>query len=100
MADSTLLQELRLNLSMAECAMTKFQGAQSRFKGLMLASLAGVVFFGQNGLSTGNTWAEVTATLSTINVKLGDQCLTARLRAFELLLLSIGRRVPSEELEG
>ena len=66
----------------------------------MLTSLAGVVLFGQDGLTTGNAWAEMTATLSTINVKFGDQGLTARLRAFELLLLSVSRRMSSEKLEG
>ena len=66
----------------------------------MLASLAGVVLFGQDRLSTGDTGAEMTATLSTTGIELSDQSLTAGLRALELLLLRIGRRMPTEKLEG
>ena len=66
----------------------------------MLANLAGIVLLGQDGLSTGNTWAEMTSTLSTTGVELRDEGLAAGLRALELLLLRIGRRVPTEQLEG
>ena len=66
----------------------------------MLANLAGIVLLGQDGLSTGNAWAEMTATLSTTGIKLRDEGLAAGLRALELLLLRIGRRMPTEQLEG
>lgn len=66
----------------------------------MLANLAGIVLLGQDGLSTGNTRAEMTATLSTTGIKLRDEGLAAGFRALELLLLRIGRRMPTEQLEG
>ena len=66
----------------------------------MLANLAGIVLLGQDGLSTGNAWAEMTATLSTAGIKLRDEGLAAGFRALELLLLRIGRRMPTEQLEG
>ena len=66
----------------------------------MLANLAGIVLLGQDGLSTGNTWAEMTSALSATGVELRDEGLAAGLRALELLLLRIGRRMPTEQLEG
>ena len=62
--------------------------------------VAGIVLLGQDGLSTGNTRAEMTATLSTTSIKLRDEGLAAGFRALELLLLRIGRRMPTEQLEG
>ena len=66
----------------------------------MLANLAGIVLFGQDGLSTGDTWAEMTATFSATGVELRDEGLAAGLRTLELLLLRIGGRMPTEKLEG
>ena len=100
MASRVLLQELRLYLAMAQRAMTKFERAKGRLKSLMLAGLASVVLFGQDGLSTGDTRAEMTATLATVNVELGDQGLAAGLGALELLLLLISRWMATEQLEG
>ena len=85
---------------MAQRAMTKFERAKGRLKSLMLAGLASVVLFGQDGLSTGDTRAEMTATLATVNVELGDQGLAAGLGALELLLLLISRWMATEQLEG
>jgi len=44
--------------------------------------------------------AKVTATLTTIDVKLGDQGLAARLWALELLLLRVSWWMATEKLEG
>ena len=66
----------------------------------MLAYLARVVFLCQDALAASDTGREVAATLAARGIELRDEGLAARLRAFELLLLSIGRRVTSEKLEG
>lgn len=100
MADYTLFQELRLNLSMAQSAVTKFESAQGRFQGLMLTRLASVVLLSQNRLSTGDAGAKMTATFTTVDIELSDQGLAAGFRTFELLLLLISRRMSTEKLEG
>ena len=65
----------------------------------MLADLASVVLLGQNTLARGDTRREVTTTLPTIDIELRNKGLTVRLGALELLLLLIGRRMTSKELE-
>ena len=97
---STDLEELRVNPSVAEGAVAQLEGAQSRIKGLMLADLASVVLLGQDTLARGDARREVTTTLSTIDIKLRNKGLAVRLGALELLLLLIGRRMTSKELEG
>lgn len=99
-AGRVLLQELRLNLAVAQCAMTKFERAKGRLKSLVLASLASVVLFGQDGLSTGDARAEMTTALATVYVELGDQGLAARFRTLEFLLLLVCRWMATEKLEG
>ena len=45
------LKEVWLDLAMAECAVTKFEGAEGGLKCLMFACLAGVVLLGKNTLA-------------------------------------------------
>ena len=97
---STDLEELRVNPSVAEGAVAQLEGAQSRIKGLMLADLASVVLLGQDTLARGDARREVTSTLPTIDIELRNKGLAVRLGALELLLLLIGRRMTSKELEG
>ena len=80
--------------------MAQLEGAQSRIKGLMLADLASVVLLGQDTLARGDARREVTTTLPTIDIELRNKGLAVRLGALELLLLLIGRRMTSKELEG
>ena len=94
------LEELRVNPSVAEGAVAQLEGAQSRIKGLMLADLASIVLLGQDTLARGDTGREVTTTLPTIDIELRNKGLAVRLGALELLLLLIGRRMTSKELEG
>lgn len=80
--------------------MAKLKSAEGGLKGLMLASLAGVVLLGQDGLATGDARAEMTAALTAVDIKLSDQGLAAGLGALELLLLGVGRWMATEQLEG
>ena len=66
----------------------------------MLADLASVVLLSQDTLARGYAWREVTATLPTIDIELRNEGLAVGLRALELLLLLVGRRMSSKELEG
>ena len=65
----------------------------------MLACLASVVLLSQNRLSTGDAWAEMTATFTTVDIELSDQGLAAGFRTFKLLLLLISRWMSTEKLE-
>ena len=94
------LEELRVNPSVAEGAVAELEGAQSRIKGLMLADLASVVLLSQDTLARCYAWREVTATFPTIDIELRNEGLAVRLRALEFLLLLVGRRMSSKELEG
>ena len=57
-----------IDLSMAQWAMLKLEVVELALEGLVFASLAGVVFLGEYGLSAGNAGAEVTTALTTVDI--------------------------------
>lgn len=87
-----------VDLAMAQWAMLELEIVQFTLKGLVLASLARVILLCKDALAAGDAWTEVAAAVPAVDVVLGDACLTLLLRAVELLLRSVHRRMSAKQV--